>query len=135
MLKPLWVITRAYLKRACSGNVGVRQLFDGAAFRKAAARIVAGGGYTDFDELEAEIGVDTMAELIKSNLLAIRPPSDWARDLPAMDNNLATAVSATALFCMRKLQAEGLLTIEGGGRCHALLPPPPIPPPPLLLHA
>ena len=105
MLKPIWVIIYGKLRRAFYGNGGGGRLFDGSAFRKAAARIMP-TGYTDFAELEAEIGVATMTELIKSNLLAIRPPSDWARDLPAMDNNLATAVSATDLFCMRKLQAE-----------------------------
>ena len=59
VLKPIWVIIYGKLRRAFYGNGGGGRLFDGSAFRKAAARIMP-TGYTDFAELEAEIGVATM---------------------------------------------------------------------------
>ena len=70
--------------------------------------------------LEEEIGLADTNALIESNLMAIRTWSTWARDLPkeAFGENcltLATAASAPALFCMRKLQAEGRLSVSGWG--------------------
>ena len=109
MLRPLWVNVLFDLMQACKGR-------SGAAFRRAAAHIVP-TGYTNFDELETEIGSDEMSALVASNLLAVRPPSDWARDLPLEAYGphmkaVATAASATALFCMRMLQEEGRLAIK-----------------------
>ena len=55
-----------------------------------------------------------MNALIECDLVAVRPSSDWARDLPEaafgpMCSPVATAPSATALFCMRELLKEGRL--------------------------
>ena len=135
MLNTIWSIIDAKLDDACDGFVGLALRFDGASFRKAASSIVAGGGYTNYAALRAKVGKEDLDALIKYDLIAVRPKSAWARDLPegafgATTKRLATAVSATALFCMRKLQAEGRLTIEVGPRCRALLPPPPPPLPP-----
>ena len=55
-----------------------------------------------------------MNALIEFNLVAVRPSSAWARELPEAAFGptccpVATASSAAALYCMRELLKEGLL--------------------------
>ena len=55
-----------------------------------------------------------MNALIEFNLVAVRPSSAWARELPEAAfgptcSPVATASSAAALYCMRELLKEGLL--------------------------
>ena len=113
----MWFLTRSKLHDACDGSFCLKHRFDGASFRKAAARI-APTGYTDFISLEAEIGLKDMAALIKYDFVAIRPYSQWARDLPAEAFPsgshylpLATASSSIDLYCMRMLAREGELKL------------------------
>lgn len=56
----------------------------------------------------------SVEDLVKQNLLGVRPPSKWASDVPPEAfpeecNEVVTAYSAVDMYCLKKLGKKGLL--------------------------
>jgi hypothetical protein len=63
--------------------------------------------------LKEQLGA-SVEDLIRENLLGVRPRSRWARDVPAEAfprkcDEVVTASSAVDMYCLKGLKEEGLL--------------------------
>jgi hypothetical protein len=109
-LKGIWLGRYGELRSAIRVN---------PAFTFAASRLChAPYGVFDRQELDAALEEEglraSVEDLVKENLLGVRPLSEWAGDVPPEAfpedcDEVVTACSAVDLYCIKRLEKNGLL--------------------------
>jgi hypothetical protein len=110
VLEGIWLSRYGQLRRAIRAS---------PAFAFAASRLChAPYGVLHRDELDAALGKAGLGgcveDLLREYLLAVRPRSAWALDVPPEAfpvecNELATAYSAVDMYCLKRLEKRGFL--------------------------
>lgn len=124
-LKGIWLRRYGELRRA----IRVSPAFAFVAWRLCNAST----GVLDREDVDVALrkeGLDVSVEdLVKENLLGVRPQSEWASDVPPADfpdkcDEVVTTCSAVDLYCLKGLRDDGLLSEVRLEYCIARSPSP-----------